>query len=215
MKFSLFERLEAWIRMLRLRTDLTFKPDVHVEPAKEPLPDFFPEDLRAFGAHTSELSFVYRGPAGTDAAGFLCLTPSAMNEPAYLELDGEVVDEGAMYILDGDIEGTGKATWLVAAPGKAARIVYSLEAVLEFPSFTEYVTEGAKRGFEYGQWQADARKRSEQRNQYEGTLSSSSLPRSTPLPELRAGLVARGLEAEMADDLIEWLGADVALLLPK
>jgi hypothetical protein len=87
--------------------------------------------------------------------------------------------------------------------------------VLELPSFTEHVTEGAKRGFEHGQWQADARKRSEQRNQYDGTLSSMSMPRATPLPAPRAGLIGRGLGAEKADDLLEWLGADVALLLPK
>lgn len=76
-----------------------------------------------------------------------------------------------------------------------------------FPSLDAYLQAGARQAFQQTtQWQRNLGK--------EGPLHARSLPRSTPLPEVREALVKRGATPDMADDLIAWLGADVVLLLP-
>lgn len=211
MQFSLFDRMKAWAELLAKREDLEFRSPLVIKPPENAVPPFYADDARAFGEQAGDFSFVYHSRTG-NAAGFLCLSLTGVNEPAYLELDGEEVDESGMIIFDGDIEGTGNAAWLVTRPGKPTTIIYSLEDVVTFPSLTHYLTEGAKRAFDYGVWQRDA---IDQRTTDEATLSALSLPRSTPLAEVRASLIARGASPAMADDLIEWLGTDVVLLLPK
>lgn len=208
MRHSLFERLQSWSKLLASREDLELRWPLAIKEPK-PIELSLPDDVRELTQHTSELSFSYRSRvSGIDAAnGFLCFAPGGQDS-VYLELDGEQVPEEEIYSFDGDIEGTGSETFLVLTPQKPARIVYGVEEPILFDSATQYLTEGARRGFEQG-WQSAFK--------YEETYSAlgkMSLDRATPLPDVIAALVARGATPEMAADLTEWLGQDVVLLLP-
>lgn len=212
---SLFQRMHAWIELFAKREDLTFytMSDDLAGPGLEltlgaprDLAASFPEDARAFAASADRFMFSYREKEGgaASASGFLFLTLEACNEEAYLLLDGEQVDPSTMYLLDSDVLGTGFAAWYIRA--ESPFIVWDVETCARFSSLTEYLTEGARRAFAYNPcWQTRAG---------EAPLQRRSRPRTTPLPELRALLVQRGAEPTMADDLIEWLGADISLLLP-
>ena len=74
-----------------------------------------------------------------------------------------------------------------------------------------YLTDGARRGFVWywpklDYWEA---------NDYVARLFKKSIPRTTPGPAIRAGLMARGLDAAEAEAIWRWLGRDAVLLLPK
>ena len=74
-----------------------------------------------------------------------------------------------------------------------------------------YLTDGARRGFVWywpklDYWEA---------NDYVARLFKKSIPRTTPGPAIRAGLMARGIDAAEAEAIWRWLGRDAVLLLPK
>jgi hypothetical protein len=161
----------------------------------------YPADARAFARSAKSFSFSYR-LGKEECAGFLYLSLRGLQEDAYMLLDGEEVDPDSMAMLDCDGEGTGHAAWYILDED-SAKIVWDVEETVQFSSLTEYLTEGAKRAFAYDPcWQT--------RRDEEPPLASSSLDLSTPLPEIRAALVARSAEPAMADDLVQWLGAHAA-----
>lgn len=202
MKFSLYDRLQAWVQTLAKREDIEFRTPLTVQPPGE-IPADYPADLRALSERAGYFYFSYRAKAG-DAAGFLCLALNGERAYAFLELDGAEVPEDQMYMFDGDLEGTGNATWLVVRPGKPPVYLWSVEEMVPFDTVEAYLTLGAKRGFHYASWQYD---------DHVG-LAGISKSRDTAPSDLVAGLVARGVAADMAADLVEWLGGDAALLLP-
>jgi hypothetical protein len=202
MKFPLYDRLEAWAQILSKREDLELKTPLTIQPPGD-IPADYPADVRALAERSGYLYFSYRAKTG-DAAGYLCLALNGERAYAFMELDGVEVAEDQLYVLDGDLEGTGNATWLVARPGVPALIVWSVEEMIQFDSMEQYLTLGAKRGFNYGSWQRDAH----------AGLASISKSRDSAPSDIVAGLVGRGVAADMAADLVEWLGGDAALLLP-
>ena len=207
MQSSLFDRLTAWAELFSSRNDLEFTTPLTIEPV-ESVSQRYPEDARAFAAKAGAFNLSYRlRDKDHDLAGFLYLSLQAFDDGAYMELDGAVVPEEDMLLVDGDGEGTGQAAWYVLPSGRPAKIVWSVEELVVFDSLTDYLTQGAKRAFSYlpRRWQrggADA-------------LHERSMPRSTPPADLRAALIRRGANPNMAAELMEWLGADVVLLLPR
>jgi outer membrane protein assembly factor BamB len=125
----------------------------------------------------------------------------------HLEIDGHVCAEEDVISLELDKDGTGLGAWYLLSPDGKSEILWDFETMRRFPTLTDYLTEGAKRAFAYGPcWQ---------RGRDEIPMAEQSLPISTPLPEIRNALVARGAAPEMADDLIRWLGGHAALLVRR
>jgi hypothetical protein len=205
---SLFERLRAWIELFCTRQDLELRSELEVRKDPErPGAVPYPPDAREFGEQATFVGFSYRlkGDA-SGAGGYLYLSLEGFLEDAYMELDGEEVDPDAMYMLDCDREGTGFAAWYVLRQDRPPLIVWDLETTERFSSLTEYLTEGARRGFSYNPcWQSRGQKT---------PLDGASVPGSTPLADLEKALVARGATATVAADLVRWLGSDVRLLVP-
>ena len=206
---SLFERLEAWAKLLAKRGDLELTQPLKIA-GKATGASRYPADAAAFAKQATSFSFSYRfagsNDKGENASGFLYLCLDGNQEDAYLELDGKQVEAEAMSMLDADGEGTGHAAWFVLREGKPPLIIWDLESLERFSSLDEYLAEGARRAFAYDPcWQA---------RKGAAPLSEVSLPKSTPVAKLKQGLVARGASEPMADDLIRWLGADVRLVLP-
>ena len=228
-KYSLFERMKAWVELFAKREDI-----VMTDSRDEPVPASkvltlgdprdlgtrFPEDARTFAAACDNFVFSYRMRKDVDAdpdlveacTGFLFLTldgaPDRGTYNTYMVLDDQQVDPDLLSMLDVDAIGTGLAAWYVL--DEPSFIIWDLEDCVRFRSLTEYLTEGAKRAFAYNPcWQTLSTRSKE------APLAQRSVSKTTPIPELRERLVRRGAESDMADDLIAWLGTDVALLLPS
>lgn len=200
------ELLRAWLDLLQSREDVRFAQPPSFDPCDAP--DFFPDDAQAIARDVGRLSFEYFVDQAPDVQGSLFLDPSG--EPAgldWMRIDGQDLSSSQLadfYELHGDGLGTGQAGWYWAPKDRPAKIVWSLEDPVVFDSLDGYLQVGARRGFVHGwQWAQP------------NPLEAISAPRSTPLPELKDALVARGATPEVADALVEWLGGDAALLVPR
>lgn len=202
---SLFERLKAWAELIGKRGDVEVVSALKVGAESDnELPEGFGADAVAFAKQCEALSFSYKFKAAAECSAFLYLYLDGDQQDAFMELDGEEVDPSSMYMLDADAEGTGHAAWYIL--GKKPLIVWDVESLCRFKSLDEYLTEGAKRGFSYNPcWQEKGA---------EVPLAAVSVPKSTPVADLKKALIARGTSDAMASDLIKWLGQAVHLLLP-
>ncbi|MFZ5444054.1 MAG: hypothetical protein ACOZQL_28880 [Myxococcota bacterium] len=206
---NLLDRMRGWMMLLGKREDLTFEV-LRDEAGKAEPYAFYPDDAKALAKQVSRLFFSWRHREARGVDGFLNLELTGFNEPAFLVLkDGTRVNEADMLSLDVDTDGVGFASWLVAPEKGRSFIVWSVEDAVEFPTLTDYLTKGARRAFSYSgnPWQREF--------DAEPRLAEFSVPATTPPAQLRAGLVQRGASGELADALLEWLGADVRFLLPK
>lgn len=99
------------------------------------------------------------------------------------------------------------------SPTDAILVFDDANDVERFPmgTVTEYLTRGAKLGFVWywprtTYWEARS---------FTKRLFEASLPRKTPKPKVVAALVAKGLSEAEAAGMVEWLGEDAVILLPK
>ncbi len=204
MTTTVFDRLRAWVELFSKRDDIEASGPLRIAPPK-PSPTVWPADLEDFAAKTSDFSFSYRVKNVEGAGGELFLSLVGIATDVYLPVPGKGTFERAVE-LEYDANGTGLAGFLVLEGSPF--IVWNVEDPVVFDSFTDYVTQGARAGFATGEarWQ---------RRGEPSPLFAQSLPKSTSPDAIKAALVGRGATAEMAGDLMEWLGADVVLLLPK
>ena len=110
---------------------------------------------------------------------------------------------------------TEAATYLSYEPAEQpvdAKLVFDTrDGRIPLGTASEYLTEGAKRGFtwywqRFDYWEAlELTKR----------LYAASLPRTTPTSKVTAALVEKGLSPSEAQALVAWLGADAVILLAK
>lgn len=212
MTMTLFQRLSAWLELLMKREDLEFSVR-DIQSGCQPF-ERYPADAKAFASEAQRLHFSYRLRPDSqkddedDVDGFLYLDLTGSQEPTYMLLDGKAVDEDDLFALDVDVDGVGLAAWFLLPAEGPPRLVWSVEDLVEFPSLTDYLTQGARRAFAYGghPWQ-NAREAP--------PLTRRSVSLQTPAPELRSKLIARGATPAVADELLAWLGPDVALLIPQ
>jgi len=201
---NLADLLRVWIELLSSRDDVVVRRPLSVGAPASPVLADYPDDARAFAERAASMSFAYRTNDETCWGG-LELSLEGLREDASLVVDGAEVDPEKMFALEFDAEGTGQSAWLVV--GEPPFVVWDVEAVARFGSLTEYLTEGARRGF--------CSEPSWQRRDGASRLARHSLPTSTPIEAIRAALLARGAGLADAAALIEWLGADAALLVPR
>ncbi|MCA9604523.1 MAG: hypothetical protein KC619_02940 [Myxococcales bacterium] len=211
MRYSLFDRLRAWGELLSRREDLELFHDFRSVPHEEAvrlgvpvdLAEPFPSDVRDFAREADELSFEYR-VKGTYEGGSLFLSLARWESTDELVVDGRRVAD-TMYTLEADRLGTGLKAYLVMAD--PPYVLWDFATLARFESLTDYLTAGAKRAFNSSPcWQKQPGAQPH--------LCRLSEAADTPPSALRRGLVARGAAPAMADDLLEWLGADVRFLLP-
>jgi len=205
MTTTVFDRLKAWVELFSQRDDVeTASGRLRIAPPK-PSSTVLPDDVRGFAAETSDFSFSYRVKNVEGAGGELFLSLVGIVTDVYLPVPGKGTFERAIE-LEYDANGTGLAGFLVLQ-GQPF-IAWNVEDPVVFDSFTDYVTQGARSAFATG----DARW---QRPREPTPLFAQSLPKTTPPDTIKAALIGRGATPDMADALIEWLGVDVVLLLPK
>ncbi len=204
-KHPLFERLKTFLELFASRADLEIRTPLTIDTARvRDLDEPYPADAGSFAASATDVAFSYRVKDEPESQGFLYLSLAGLGDsPDFL--DEAKFDE--CYELDCDREGVGFAAWFRVAGGKG-HILWSIEDGVQFKTLTEYLTKGARRGFGV-RWQDAKDKRAD------AALLARSLPTKTPADTVRKGLLARGVKASMADDLIEWLGDRAVLLLPK
>jgi hypothetical protein len=106
-------------------------------------------------------------------------------------------------------------TWFVTrdgGPRTGAEILFhpssDPEDVRTFPTFEAYLTLGASKAFAW-YWQ----KQDHESAGILRRLRARSVAATTPPAELARALQGRGIEAEDAEGLVAWLGADAVLLL--
>jgi len=214
----LFARLQAWSELFAKRGDLQFL-DGKSEPVRAasavqltpgPAPasaaKAYPADAKRFADKAKRFAFAYRGKNDASVEGHLFL--SLEGERAEVTLD----DDPEAFFLEHDELGTGIATFSVRSRGRAPSILWSVEDRQTFASLEEYLTEGARRAFAYGGrepfgcWQQRPRAT---------PLARMSVPRWTTDEALVRALTARGAKPDVAEELVNWLGKDVVLLLPR
>lgn len=213
--------LRAWARAFAARRDVfivdsRFEPGIEAGPALGDLPPDAAAFARACGG--VELTWVFDEDKEKRDGFSKGYRGGRLN----LRLDGawypragwEWVDLDEHAMLDDMVEEAG--TWLVTRNGaprsKAALLFHPSsgpEGVRVFRSLEEYLTEGARRAFVWywqkpGYWEAD---------EFVGRLREGSIAEDTPAEEIARALEARGIEAEEATALVEWLGAQAALLV--
>jgi hypothetical protein len=199
------ELLRAWIDLARTREDLRFTTEIAVEPGDAP--DFYPPDARALAGTAGRVAFSYAVASDPDRLGSLFLDLSGQRADLdWMNIDGEELSSQTLedfYELELDRLGTGQAGWYWMAKDGTAKVVYSLEQTVVFDSLEGYLRAGAAKAFGFGwQWGQPS------------PLAPLSLPTTTPLPEIVTALVGRGATPEVAEELVAWLGADAALLVP-
>jgi hypothetical protein len=98
-------------------------------------------------------------------------------------------------------------------PVEAILVFDDANDVERFPmgTATEYLTEGAKRGFTW-YWQ---RATYWEANELTKKLYDASLPRTTPQAKVIDALVRKKLSPEEARAMVAWLGEHAVILLPK
>lgn len=204
---QLLARLKAWFELFSRRPDIDVTEPLALGKGRKKVKGAYPPDAADFAREASALTFSYRlksASPGTFDGGFLYLSLDGELDNVDLQIPGYGSVEEACPV-DTDRQGTGLAAWYVFDE-EGAFIVWSAEDPVRFASLTEYLTLGARHAFSYpAVWQRGG----------ESPLVNASAAKSTPLSVLRTALIARGASGETADDLIAWLGADVALLLPR
>jgi hypothetical protein len=202
----LLERLKSWFELFAKREDIDVSRPLELAPPPESIAAF-PREAANFARLTGGVSFRYTlrdCPPGQFDGGFLYLSLDGYEGDVYLSIPDFGTVEHACE-LDLDREGTGNMAWFILQADEPF-IVWSVEDPVRFTSLSDYLTRGARNAFCYPTcWQRGG----------VSPLVARSLPKSTPLPEVRAALVQRGATPDVADDLIRWLESDVVLLLPR
>jgi hypothetical protein len=229
MKTTLAARLRAFVQTLAQRPDIVVlehdvRPGLSPERADDLREEWFwlvPEELVQFAREIGGLTFTWalasrahdlEGYSEGSRGGRLNLGP--FEKFSYLYNNGNWPSHAASFApLDRMVaEGLGglmRPRDLSAPP----RMVFddsSANKLVEMDSWERYVTRGARSAFCWF-WQVDDRLGREILAQ----LRSQSLTPDVGADALRARLLAAGLERVMADEMLEWLGADAVLLFAR
>lgn len=222
---TLLERLTTWIRLFSTRFDVETVEPLVLEPPEDGGDDGppYPTDAASIAKVTShiQVQFFLGTTEKTDVKLDLLFNRS-LDDPEFdfedvqeelLEMSGEdaCFDDAPFYLLQVDNLG-GEHAWYVFPKDGKPVIVWDIAHMALFKSLGDFLKEGATRGFCLG-WQRE-KASSGTTLDHAAPLKQLSWPQSTPLEELKAGLIAQGASEVEADDLIDWLGAAVHLLLP-
>ncbi|NUP10865.1 MAG: hypothetical protein HOW73_32880 [Polyangiaceae bacterium] len=211
-------RLDAWVRAFSKRSDVAVKDSTR-GPTWKGAPNSIlePKELDGFYSENNGYSFVWLPTGSTDQSeGGILRIPKRSGsvvlwykDPGHHEvspyIDGLIIDEptdeNTTFVLNRYIAGTRKKERVIGGNNASSN-----EARF-FESFSAYLQEGARKAFSwYWQWkETDGLAR----------LRARSLPPETSSDIIVKELVDRGLTADEATDLCNWLGNDARLLVER
>lgn len=226
---ALHDRLRAYLEALERRGDLVFEdvtrgewPDWLGEaPDEAAIAGWDPrieEAARGFARAAPFWTFRYRSEDESVVGSMnLAFGMSGFERPEWTPeaFAGHAVE--AWCELDVPDDWSGSGTRYALVPG-GARILHVYESPAEYPDLETYLTTGARRGF-VELWscgrESDSDVHAERREGCLATLRERSAPLDTPAETLGRELVRLGAPADDAAELLEWLGGDAALLVPR
>lgn len=213
---DLAARMRAYVHLFARRTDVRIvESEIGDGVGAEALDPRVPADVRAFAERHGTLTLRWKHldtPTHSELGGAFAFSARSLGsfDPAPWAEQREAPFSAFTTFDDVIAEGNG---WLVLAEGAREAVVGFENAndgtFTPFPSFDAYVTAGARKAFTWYWPVGDG-----QGADLLDRLLEISVDPGTPPAELVTMLEARGATPDEARALVDWLGADVVVLLP-